>query len=701
MSSGPSHGSNLVNRSSSPGPLIPSSPARLSISGLHKADNAIPSTPAAQPIIPSSPDNPFAQGEDAKTYFTRSNRYFGPVSTWKSWTEEERTVALSLDRLRSQDLSLHLFNAYHLKRKAAKSARGRKPKRSRKGKERAASVASITDDAIAGDQEAPERQFTLPKAWTAWPLPADRVPREELLPQAGSGALRAKIDFRPSANLEAWLIATATKLARERWSDRQWEKKEANVENDHKESDLGIDHALDAELESEDEHEGENAQPGFQLFSSQAVSVSDESEGNISTEMNEKTDDEERETDRPPVPLADDDTARRYFIPSARHILSKLDHLLLGLHRARHAYAAKPHGRSRGRNISRTSGNQSSTEIEDRDEEPRSTSRRGRRSSSAKTDVSSSSTKPSRKPERAEHLGLRDWSEVVGMAALTGWDPGLVERASERCARLFGENMLFRTFYEGDAKAGTTSHVTERLAVDSASSVSSLEADDDHIPVFRTSAPCEACRQSRSRCQPAESQPGLSRPCGKCQETGTYCSGITVQDNASIGAGTERHCPYESCPRHNIPFRKQYHLQRHLDSVHRNYSGAGDQKWLARSSPSATASGDVSDADTDFDMSLGSTHPIICPVPGCPRGKKPFPEGRRLYEHVRRMHPEMDVQDVKELEARRRGERRGRWRDERRRRSVSTRRSASRRARLREASSLVSEGDDDDADYRE
>lgn len=40
----------------------------------------------------------------------------------------------------------------------------------------------------------------------------------------------------------------------------------------------------------------------------------------------------------------------------------------------------------------------------------------------------------------------RDWSDILGMASLTGWDPTIVERAAERCAELFGEGMAFRQF---------------------------------------------------------------------------------------------------------------------------------------------------------------------------------------------------------------------------------------------------------------
>lgn len=702
MSSDSSYVAESDERLSSPEPQFPSSPPRPNIAAQHNVNEDLEVAPNTQSIVPSPVDNPFAQGEDAKTYFTRPNRYFGPASTWKSWTEKDRTVALSLDRVRSQDLSIHLFNAFYLKRKTNESAHGKRPKKSRKGKERAASVVSITDDALTSDPEGAGRQSTLPKTWTAWPMPPAQVPKEELLPQPGAGgALHAKSDPRPSANLEGWLIATATKLARERWDSRLWEETKTGTlkpgEVDHRDADLEIDHALDAdEPEAEDAAEEEGEEPAFQLFSSRVVSVSDETESKFSARGKQSSDDEEHEVDRQPVPTADDDTTRQYFLPSARHILSTLDHLLLGLHNARHVYAAKPHGRARGRYFSRTPEDQLSTDVEEHDEGPRSASRKRRRSSSANTDTSSSSNGRRRRRDHVERLGLRDWSDVVGMAALTGWNPAVVERASERCARLFGENMLFRTFHEGDAKAGTQSHFTEQLAWDSESSTTSPEADQVEIMSVRTSAPCEACRASRSLCLPAEPRAETSRWCRNCQGAGIDCSGITVQHTTSTT--NERTCPIDSCPRHTIPFRKLYHLQRHLDSVHQN--DRVNDKLLGRSSTSATASADVSDADTEFAMSFGSTQPIVCPVPGCPRGRRPFPEGRRLYDHVRRMHPQVDVESVKELEVKRRGERRGKWRDERRRRSASARRSSSRNARRRDASTRVYEGNDDD-DYRE
>jgi len=41
-------------------------------------------------------------------------------------------------------------------------------------------------------------------------------------------------------------------------------------------------------------------------------------------------------------------------------------------------------------------------------------------------------------------MGLRDWSDVLGVAAMQGWDRAVVDAAAGRCAALFGEGMDFR-----------------------------------------------------------------------------------------------------------------------------------------------------------------------------------------------------------------------------------------------------------------
>lgn len=582
-------------------------------------------------LIPSFGDYPYAQGEDAKSFFTRPNRYFGPASTWKSWTEEERTVAQSLDRVRSQDLAIHLFNSFSIKRKAKDAKLDHRTKRVKKGKERATSVVATEgeddEDAVSEAAEA----LSLPKNWTAWPMPPGDVPREDLLPLPGSRhAFHSRADTTPSANLEQWLIACATRFSRERWNDRRWDEKPSvrglqsgtkmqSLESEIEGNDMSEDESSgDDEGGSQQEEDTQPETPEYPVFSSRAFSPSESPEAKRHASV--KADGEDINTtfnDRP-VPLADDEKARQYFLPSTRHILSKLDDLLLGLHSARYAYASKPPGKARGR-YSKTPEEQSKSESPGRSSSlPARRKNRQRRSASAETEASafsSASTMSAKQPRRVQELGLRDWSDVVGMASLTGWDSAVVERASERCATLFGENMLFRRFHEGEAKEGNESYFTEHLA---------LESED-------------------------------------------------TEESTGGAPGRERICPHESCPRHTVPFHKRWTLQRHLATVH-----GIDRKGASLSRPKLAVSRSTSVDFSDADMDL-LTHPdlIVCPIPGCPRGQNPFSTGRGLYDHVRRIHPDVDVKKIKQMESRRRGERRGRWTNERRLRSESQRRPSS------------------------
>lgn len=80
-------------------------------------------------------------------------------------------------------------------------------------------------------------------------------------------------------------------------------------------------------------------------------------------------------------------------------------------------------------------------------------------------------------------LELRDWSEVLGSAALVGFPPNVIARASQRCANLFGESMIMRTMVEtpfGDENADTlTTYQPEQIPdFDSESEASEDDSDE-------------------------------------------------------------------------------------------------------------------------------------------------------------------------------------------------------------------------------
>jgi hypothetical protein len=62
-------------------------------------------------IEDSGEDSDDTEGSDIK----RSNKWTGASSTWLSLTAQERGLIASLDQVRDEDLSIHLYNAYALK----------------------------------------------------------------------------------------------------------------------------------------------------------------------------------------------------------------------------------------------------------------------------------------------------------------------------------------------------------------------------------------------------------------------------------------------------------------------------------------------------------------------------------------------------------------------------------------------------------
>jgi hypothetical protein len=58
-------------------------------------------------------------------YAYRPNRWTGAASTWRNLTKDERMLWQSIERLRNENLGVHLYNAFALKRQG-KEPEGRK-----------------------------------------------------------------------------------------------------------------------------------------------------------------------------------------------------------------------------------------------------------------------------------------------------------------------------------------------------------------------------------------------------------------------------------------------------------------------------------------------------------------------------------------------------------------------------------------------
>ncbi|RAH82733.1 hypothetical protein BO86DRAFT_388569 [Aspergillus japonicus CBS 114.51] len=535
----------------------------------------------------SSPD-----ADESESQY-RPNRFRGPESTWRNLTAEDRQNAQALVDLRARDLAAHLYNAYALRVRARAIAR------------------RMAD----GDLERVEEEvFAPPKRWTAWPLPAADVPRPgELVRRAVDDAwtLRRQPDPRPSAELEESLMAVMMKTAKERFNAREWETKTAP---------------------------GASTPRGKRKSSMSQAGTQEESAGDWESDEGEEqgTVAGMKPVALRPVVQADDEKSRVQLRPLTRNILTHFDTLLMGLHRARQGDLARDDDSSASEwqtdTASAISGSSSGQQQQKRRgsaaEKERSLSRgrkRTRRSSirsessggpsrSRSTRVSSSRASSERTSSQAPssqrslsqgssrsrgrsrssdgrrsvsrvRQGLRDWSEVLGIASMTGFPAAAVMRASRRCADLFGEDMAFRTFHEGqvrqdlpDAGSGPGPwHYVESESEPEAE----LEPEPESVPQPEA-IPLSSRASSRKPRSRATSLRGGSR-----SRATTASADDTPRPR---GKGEHRKsdlvCPIKNCDRHYNGFSRTWNLNQHLKTMHPGYQPSVS----ARNSSAAKAS---------------------------------------------------------------------------------------------------------------
>lgn len=424
----------------------------------------------------------------------RENRFVGPASTWRDYTADERALIASIDQERANDLSIHLYNAHALKSRlyhrdtAAKS----RPWQSKQH--------WIKTDEDGSVPWYPDHN------WTSWPLHADDVPRKSesfgkdpLIDDVGEGTLRMPVSWTAGMDLEDEIHALMLRKAKERFSVRSW----ATVEPWEP-----------ARLRSRSISHLPSSPPP--VPTSRQPSVASETQSNTSGSEDEA-----------PVPqafskpdlMADDEETRWLLRPSARHILSKLDDVLMGLHLSRQYRAPGPIATS-----------QPTTQLLSQKRKRRSTTNEAPAELSDDRLETTDRAKPStrdytERPSGDHALGPRDWSEVLGVASLAGWSPAVIDRATKRCALLFGEGMTFRTMPETAAESAKDTLTTYH---------------PDMIPDLASSD----------------------------------------EGDMEVGGGSEPRlgfsCPETWCAQHNRSYEKRYMIRQHLRRVHKYDQAALD-----------------------------------------------------------------------------------------------------------------------------
>lgn len=429
----------------------------------------------------------------------RDGRFYGPDVSWKIYTSDERDLAASLDRIENNDLSAHLYNTHRIKhRQRYRDSSTIRPWQSKQSW-------------LAHGQPA----FSPDRAWSAWPLESADVPRRD----ENWGVAAAVEDnqyetyrrpevWRPSVDLQDCVQAEILRQAKERFYQRKclgarWQPIVPDSASDPRSSAMSDDEDSDA--------------------SSLMSQVDTKPSASTKRGGEEHTGGDTSDREAQARFTADEEVAGAVVQTTVSHIMSKLDDILLGLHRSR-----RGHYGDRSRSRTGSPASRSTSHVARKPVEPSSPSKQKAQSrrSVVQEQVPSAPyafpeqidgcTPPRDHPKRQE-LGTRDWSEVLGVAALVGCDQSMVARAAGRCAALFDESMTFRTMPETPAG----------------------EARD------------YGSQQSRNVLGAVSSSGGVEK------------------DVLTLDANVHGHyCPHASCARHREPYLQRWRLREHLKRKH-------------------------------------------------------------------------------------------------------------------------------------
>ncbi|KAH9868502.1 hypothetical protein J1614_007574 [Plenodomus biglobosus] len=430
---------------------------------------------------------------------SRPNRFTGQPQTWKGYTAAERQIAASLDQIQDSDLAAHLYNAHALKRRVRRPIEelaGLKNWQSRDAWLRTGKSLQYTD--AAGLEQT---ELVPSKDWTAWPLPPEN--HAPLYDGAAAGhGLGAPDEWSvggghtedAGAELRDEMLAVFLRIAKENWNSR---------ETDGEEHPSRQRTATSRRRSRSQSGRSIKAERSVSRGDTKMKNGDDEEEADEDSE--EGPDDVENETSgkkrgrkvqaevlTTPTFLADDARAYRLLQPSINSMLSRLDELAMAIQRTRLNHFGHGEAGDRSSQSDFTSAAESTepeSKSSSRASSTRQTSRhplsitssravsprhsgaatKGANSRSrprAGTDNDASGTDISIAPDLRKRArsasttsadseleirdraraGLIDWSEVLGLAAVKGWNERALARTAQRCANLFGESMSFMPF---------------------------------------------------------------------------------------------------------------------------------------------------------------------------------------------------------------------------------------------------------------
>ncbi|KAJ5280762.1 hypothetical protein N7478_006134 [Penicillium angulare] len=523
---------------------------------LKKTQNSGTRVPQPAEVVAPQPTYILHRGVDLPPGVERPNRWQGWPYHYRYAIANEVSVLDSLMTTRARDLAGHLYDSF-----ASRQQRNQ-----------------IQGEFGNAEDSNDEEITTVPKKWISWPMPADSVPREDEPIRSrldGLDNYRLQPDMRPSAELEEWIMAAIMKTAKERFLAREWEG--VNLESIKKEE------SPDPDAMVVDGHE-EDEDPKWNL--------------------------PERPF-REPVVQTDDDLSRSQLRPLSRTVISQLDQILMGLHqalkhRANHHYSSDesatededeesvPPEKEKGRKQYESRGRKRNRETKKPETSSPDRARSSR--SSSDTDIEANDTLENTELTEdahgrvplalSERLPLRDWSEVMGIAAIMGLPSNAVQRASKRCADIFEQDMTFRKFREG-RMVKTKRHrlpggqnSQQFVYAESESENESESGFDERRPRVRGTARFPKRVADNVPEGTSRGTESVSRHSSKAREEATpkrsrspsTARSTPLSVSQSYGKNPNREsiyfCPVEGCRRSNNGFNRLWNYKLHMKRIH-------------------------------------------------------------------------------------------------------------------------------------
>ncbi|KAG9255933.1 uncharacterized protein F5Z01DRAFT_634902 [Emericellopsis atlantica] len=526
-------------------------------------------------------DSDIASIESDDLHTHRPNRWTGPASTWRHLTEEERLLWHAYEKVENENLGIHLYNVFALRKRA----------------ENPATMGDVTVQLDNGS----EAVWTPPKMFTAWPLIKDRLPEEHFVKREDDEdepyTYRKEETKYPSTDLREELNATILRMAKQRFRKRKarWDAVRPSVE----------DAGDELEQASSEEDDDEPLAPAESPQHREHGQDEDDRDGST-----EDRDDDHPQTETatprqriPPKtyePIVSLEDHASLLNPISRHIISQVNKTLSILSASRtiglggydsDSSSSSDTSTTSRRRTSRSRRSPSATSNTST-KSPTTSGKRGRprkvharkagetdeematrvaremhralpppsRPASADNDNDSAfeawlrteqkqPRQPSKKPP-PRLFGLRDWSDVVSSAALAGFSPDVIARTTQRCANLFGEGMVMRSLHE--------------LPADKGDGVASREYRPERIPTSDMDSDDGdgGCRDGASTL--------LQRRVASRQSSfaASDRSSPSRSRSRSASVGTNFYCPLASCPRAGKGFARRANLRRHMELLH-------------------------------------------------------------------------------------------------------------------------------------